>query len=328
MKRVAFILMFLFTAGMMYAVNIEKRYKHLIENLDVTEEAKAVAADSAAVFWRTAIDSNRQYSKFVKAMKKKRGAEKEALEKVANLPRLYTQYDETIVEGMQGFCDSLLIDMGIPDLGINCSLHIVDSEDPYPFTALTEDGFAMCITTALAAKKGITYDILMSYVANEFVHGAMQHHLRLYYTKAKDRRQSAVAEALAAGVVVAAGALLADNSAPSDKQEHKDRPAPPPVANVNIDVNVPTPRYLFDYLREQVFEADLFAYRFLERMGKGEQLLNALRILGSSYDELFSANKYHPTVENRIDFLKYVKQHPELGNTKSVTPTRDNYSGR
>ena len=60
MKRVAFILMFLFTAGMMYAVNIEKRYKHLIENLDVTEEAKAVAADSAAVFWRTAIDSNRQ----------------------------------------------------------------------------------------------------------------------------------------------------------------------------------------------------------------------------------------------------------------------------
>ena len=69
------------------------------------------------------------------------------------------------------------------------------------------------------------------------------------------------------------------------------------------------------YSHEQIYEADLIAYRFLENMGSGEDFINGLRILGSNYDSLYEENRYdRPSTSERIDFLKYVQSNPQIGN--------------
>ena len=250
-------------------------------------------------------------------MKKNKGAEKEAINKNAQLPRFYPQYDETIIESMQGFCDTLLMDMGIVDLGIKCSLHIVDSDEINAFTALTEDGFAMCITTGLVSKKGMNYDILMGYVAHEFAHGALLHHARGFYAEAKERRKNELLGGIAAGLNGLTAGMEVYNAAaygiPTSGTDYGAR-----IASISDDIKSSTLKYSFKYSREQEYEADLIAYRFMEHLGVGEEFINGLRILGTDYDALYNEYSDHPTISSRIDFLKYVQQHPELGNKKNA----------
>lgn len=313
MKRIVFLLLVIISAMSSYAANVEKQYKKLIENFDVADEAKYGDTLDAAGFWNAMLDNNELRIKFLKDLKKNKGAEKEALTKTAQLPRFYPQYDETIDHSMQGFCDTLLMDMGISELGFKCSLHVVYSDDANAFTALTEDGFAICLTKALISKKGITYDILKGYVANEFAHGALLHHERLFYAGAKKRRKDNITEGIAAGVCLFFAAL----AAAEDDNTTCGNDCGTTVEN-NIEINVSPVKYIFQYSKEQVFEADLVAYRFLEHLGKGEAFINGLRILGTPYDALYEEDNDHPTIVDRIGFLKYVQQHPELGNTKNI----------
>lgn len=315
-KSLAFILI-IFSTIIAYSANVEKQYKKLIENFDVADEAKSVTPVNNAAFWIATLDNNELCAKFIKDIKKNKGAEKEALSKTARLPRFYPQYDESVVESMQGFCDTLLIDMGIAGLGIKCSLHMVYSDEANAFTALTEDGFAMCITTELASKKGITYNILMGYVAHEFAHGALLHHERGFYAQAKERRKNELLGGIAAGLNGLAAGMEAYNAAaygiPMSGTDYGET-----IANIGNDIKNSTLKYSFKYSREQEFEADLIAYRFLEHIGKGEEFINGLRILGTAYDALYDEYSDHPTIGSRINFLKYVQKHPEIGNKQNA----------
>lgn len=105
---------------------------------------------------------------------------------------------------MQGFCDTLLANMGIAELGINCSLHVVQSEEINAYTALTENGFAMCLTSSLLTQRGISYNILMGYIAHEFAHGALMHHIRRFYANAKEYRKQRLLGNIAIAVNAAA----------------------------------------------------------------------------------------------------------------------------
>ena len=316
MKKSLALIFLVFSTVIAYSANVEKQYKKLIENYDIADEAKSVTPVNTAAFWGTALDNNELCNKFIKDLQKNKGAEKEALSKTTQLPRFYPQYDETIVDSMQGFCDTILMDMGIADLDIKCSLHMVHSDKANAFTALTEDGFAMCITTELASKKGITYEILMGYVAHEFTHGALLHHARGFYAQAKERRKNELLGGIAAGLNCLAAGMEAYNAAAYDTPTSEtDYGAT--ISNIGNDIKISTLKYSFKYSREQEFEADLFAYRFLEHIGKGEEYINGLRILGTAYDALYDEYNDHPTIASRIDFLKYVQLHPELGNKKN-----------
>ena len=118
MKKTIVLIFLVLSTFLAYSANVEKQYKKLIENFDVADEAKSVTPVNTAAFWSAALDNNELCAKFIKDLQKNKGAEKEALNKTAQLPRFYPQYDETIVESMQGFCDTLLIDLGLADLGI------------------------------------------------------------------------------------------------------------------------------------------------------------------------------------------------------------------
>ena len=213
MKKYIIFFLLLFSSFASFAANVEKQYKKIIENFDVADEAKAIDSISPTAFWYAVLDNNELLAKFVKVIQKNKGAEKEALQKTAQLPKFYPQYDESIVEDMQGFCDTLLINMGIRDLNLKCSLHLVYSDEPNAFTALTEDGFAMCLTTGLFTKRGVTYETLMGYVAHEFTHGALFHHIRGFYAEAKERRKNELLGGIAAGLNGLAAGMEAYNAA-------------------------------------------------------------------------------------------------------------------
>lgn len=311
-KYLLLILCFAVSLSTMSA-NTEKQYKQYIEKYDVANEAKSVSNNSPTDFWRAMLDNNELFFKFARDLKKKRGAEKEALRKTDNLPRFYPQYDRSVVESMQGFCDTLLINMGIRDLPIKCSLHVVYSDEPNAFCALTEEGFAMCLTSGLFSLRGINYHMLMGYVAHEFVHGALKHQMRSFYADAKERRRNKLIGGIAIGLTAAAAGLETYNAAaygiPPSGTDYEAV-----INNIETEVKVSTLRYSFKYSREQEIEAALIAFRFLENLGYGEDFINSLRILGTDYDALYSDYSDHPTISYRIRFIKFVQQNPGLGN--------------
>ena len=315
MKRASLFLIILIFALDINAANIQKQFKNLIENYDVSDEAKSVEKNSPAVFWSVMKNTNELYTRFIKDLKKNKGAEKEALGRTLLLPRFYPQYDDSIIESMQSFCDSILINMGITELGLNCSLHMIYSDEINAFTALTEDdGFAMCFTSALFLKKGMTYEILQGIIAHEFAHGFLRHHIRRIYAEAKERRKNELIGAIAAGLNgFAVGFEAATNGSAISNNYSAS------MSDINAEIKVSTLKFSFDYSREQEYEADLIAYRFLENFGRGEDYINALRILGSAYDELYSEYSGHPNITARIEFLKFVRDNPHIGNTINTT---------
>lgn len=313
MKKYLFLLLSFAVSLSAMSADAEKQYRQYIEKYDVADEAKAVETNAPADFWNAALSNNELLFKFARDIKKKRGAEKEALRKEERLPRFYPQYDRSVVESMQGFCDTLLIDMGIRDLSVKCSLHIVYSDEPNAFCALTEDGFAICLTSSLFSLRGINYHILMGYVAHEFVHGALKHHLRGFYAGAKERRRNELLSGIAVGLNAAAAGVETYNAAAYGVQPSgTDYGAA--IDNIVTEAKISTLKYSFKYSREQEIEADLLAFRFLENLGCGEEFINGLRILGSDYDALYSDYSDHPTTSFRIRFLKFVQQNPALGN--------------
>lgn len=318
--RVIMVLGMLVVAFASYAGDMDKTYRKMIEKYDVADEAKMVEAYAPGEFWYTALKNNELLRKFKKEMKKSKGAEKEATAKIMELPRLYPLYDESIVENMQGFCDSLLMDMGIADAGVNCSLHIIDSNTPNYFSALTEDGFAICLTSGLVNKKGINHDILKGYVANEFAHGALMHSQRGLYADAKQRRKDNLINGIVGGAVLAAVCLVPDAYS-SDCCDHcyVDGTSSESNAEKNKDykkeINSSSIEFAQKYTHAQVYEADLVAYRFLENVGSGEEFINGLKILGSNYDAFYEENRCdRPSISERIAFLNYVQSNPQLGN--------------
>lgn len=302
-----------------FAAGGEKQYRKYIENYDVADQAKGLDSINPAVFWRTAIDNNGLFAKFVKDMEKNRGAEKEALRRTAELPKFYPEYDESIVENLQGYCDSLLTDMGIRDLGMDCSLHIVYSDDPNAFTIHTEDGFAICVTTGLYFKKGVSREVLTGYVAHEFAHGALRHHTQQFYRQGKERRKNEVLGGIAFGLGIV-GVIVRDCCTPRSADDCPGREVvyiDNSDNNIGDDAKISTLNYTFRYARGQEVEADLFAYRFMQHMGWGDEFLNGLRILGTEYDCLYGESRDHPTTSFRIEMLKYALAHPELGNRQN-----------
>lgn len=297
----------------------EDKYRKLIEKYDISDSAKIVPKNNPQKFWESTLYYNEVYIKFLRDIKKNRGAEKEAVAKAADLPKFYPKFNESIIEEMQGFCDSILIDMGITNLNMNCSLYIVYSDDVNSFSVLTEDGFAICMTTSLLQRKGMKYEILLGYVAHEFVHGALQHQLRSLYAGAKERRKNELTAGIAAGlqaVSVGANAYVAALNGQYGANYSNDY-----LNNylftkyLDESVKSSTSKYIFDYTQEQEYEADLIAYRFLENLlGSGDDYIDGLRIISSVYDHNATDTEAVSSTSSRINFLKFVKDNPDLGN--------------
>lgn len=311
MKRVLFFIQFLLFALLSFANPYEKEFKKIVESYDVPQEAKSGVVSCPSAYWSALLDNNDLLFKFKSEMTKMKGAQKEALKKFSEIPRFYVRYDESICDDKQGFCDTLLMDMGISPQIYKCNLHIVLDEQVNAYTVLTEDGFAMLLSTGLILKEGCTYDILKAVVAHEFTHGIYCHHLQSLYKTEKLRRQATLSKAIAmTGEAFAAGAKALAGEKYDNSEIHEN------MREISERINTERDLYSFEYMREQEFEADIVAYRFMQWIGKGDIYLELLRFLGSDFDFLYNGYSDHPKSTTRINLIKYIKSNPEIYNTK------------
>lgn len=310
------------------AADVEKEFKKVIENYDVAYSAKCAEPDSSCEFWSSAVDGNETLKKFNKDILKNRGAEKEALAKIAALPKFYPEFDESIIRSMQGYCDTLLADMGIARLPLECSLHIIYSDDVNAFTALTENGFAMCLTSALIEKRGVTDDVLKGYVAYLFSHGVLRHHLRRYYDEAKRQRKDDIMDVVSGALNALAVSTIPDYYDKELERQYYLEHLKRPEIKIVLEQKLPTSGYNFAFSPEQIYEADLMAYRFLENTGCGEEYINGLRILATVNDQLPESAPSNTLIASRIELLKFAQRNPELGNTRNAKLIRKSQKPR
>lgn len=326
MKK-SFILLLLLASAIsgFSATKEEKNYRKFIEKYDVPTIAKDTCLEHPADFWALSLSDNRDFNLFLKNIKKNKGAEKEALLKYSELPKLYASVNQSLIEELQGFCDTLLMNMGISPLDLKCTLHILYSDEVRAFSAPTDDGFAICLTSALFSHKGVTPSVMKGYIANEFAHGALKHKLRKLYDDAKRRRKENVVGGLALGAIIVATAgitaTLPDNSYYHDdslEEEFRFERYVDALDKIKDKPKLKTLPYNFSYTRDQIREADLYAYRFMQNMGMGDDYITGLEILGSAYEESKNEYDYNPGIPERMNFIKYVKDHPLMGKRYKV----------
>lgn len=316
MKRIlCLILTFVFSLSFLsFAGSNDKEYKKILEKHDVPPEAKILVEENPSEYWIALLLNNDQIEKFGKELDKMKGAEKEALSRYAETPKFNAKYEPSICNEFQGFCDTLLMAMGIADLGYNCSLHVVYSDEVNAFTAPTDNaGFAMCITTGFIQKKGCTYDLIMAAVAHEFAHGVLFHHLRSFYAEAKARRKNELIGGIAMGLeAVAAGAGAYASGITGQKYDYDNHTKS--IERIGQNIKIETKRYTFAFSREQEYEADIVAYRFMKSIDKENAFIELLKFLGSEYDFLYNEYSDHPTTTSRIGLIQYIRDHPEIYN--------------
>ncbi len=71
-------------------------------------------------------------------------------------------------------------------------------------------------------------------------------------------------------------------------------------------------RYLMQYTPEQIFEADIVAYRFMEWAGYGDAYIRALQRAGYAMDAENPLGDEAPDVSARIALLRYMAANPNL----------------
>lgn len=309
MKKVVIVLLAM--AAWMSSYALDKKIVGFVGKYDVSYEAKNVPPASPGEFWKVAMDGNKRFAKFQKNIEKNRGAEKEAIKKWKELPRLYPQYDGSIMQSCQAYCDSLLDYMGITGLGLDCGLYVIDSDAPDVYTMLTDNGFAICMTRGLLAMKGVDDNVAMGFVAHEFVHGAYCHYLQKLYDDARQKRKDNILGAMVAvgviGAVTAVEATLPPDNRVGDDYYYEEN---------NITVNNPAPeplKYAFRFSKDQMLEADLVAFRFLENMGCPDAYLNGLKILSTVNGMREPCGEDEVSITSRINFIGYMEENPGLG---------------
>lgn len=311
-----FITMCIYSFGV-YAASPEKEYKKIASKYDVPEEVRTLVDCGNDVYWDVLLNNNETFLQFLSDMTKNKGAEKEAMQKWVNTPKFYPRYSPLVYNDMQGLCDTILMDMGIPQKAQKCTLHIIEDDDVNAYSVLTEDGFAICINSGLLNKPGWNYNMIIGLVAHEYAHGALMHHVRGFYAEAKQRRKNELLGGIAAGLnAVAAGADaytagLTGNKPNTDHYVHE-------IEKIGEQVITETKLYSCKYSREQEYEADLVGFRFMQFMGMEDEYIELLKFLGTDYDFLYSKWSDHPTISNRIAFLLYLKENPEIGNTENA----------
>lgn len=318
-------------AGLSFAGDIAKDYQKLIKKCDVVKEARWVKSDMPEEFWTVSLNNDAELARFNKDIQKDGGAQKEAKKAMLKLPHFYPEYNDYVVAGLQNYCDSLVSDMGLDNLGVDFTFNIIRSPQANVFSAPTEDGFVICVTEGLYRDKNMNDDIMKGYVAHEFAHGALRHQLRFLFREAKKKRSDRVWGSVILGVALATEAtmdylfddyyttpivytepLFPDYEAEKAAVEEKNlrNASKKVIDDLNANLKNGALLYSFNFSPNQVYAADLMAFRFLQNIGAADSYSEGLKILGTRYDAQFASTPDHPSVAQRINFLKYVEENP------------------
>ena len=314
-----------------FAQSHKKEFIKLIQKYDIPEKARHLPPTATCQdFWEITLNENPELLNLTNDLKKNRGAEKEALQKVYNLKLIDYKLDVEIIETFAGFCDTLVQNMGLPTKYFD--LNVIYDPTPNAFTVQTQNGFAICLHSGLIERLRYDYQRIMAVTAHEFAHGILLHHIRHEYRVAKEKRKNQLLGGIAAGLTaVSAGADAYASSVTGvnyDSQKYSRQ-----IDKIADDVKISTLKYRYNYGREQELEADLIALRFMQFIGYEDKYSEALQLITDSEDYFYSDEQSeHPSTMYRLEFLDFVRKNPEYTNTqkiksiKVVDKQKDKYS--
>lgn len=294
-----------------YAKSSDKEYIKLIEEHDIPSLARNLSKDKYTNdFWDAVLEDNPIILKLYKDISKGKGAEKEALQSIGRMKMVDPSLLVDVLDEFRGYCDTLALDMGIPTS--ICEINVIYDNSVNAFAALTKDGFGIYLNTGLLEALDYDYYRIMGVATHEFAHGAFMHHLRTEYEVAKKRRRDNVAVGVAAGLSAVAAAADAYTSAVFGQEANLDSYIED-LERFKSKIEASSFKFRYKYNRFEEIEADLIAFRFLEWLDLENKYLEALQILNNDesyfwYDE----ESDHPSTAYRIEFLEFVRDHPEF----------------
>lgn len=304
MKRIITMLLVITAILSAAADDSEKKFRKILSRYDVAPEAIAVPADSNTAFWDTAIGADGNLARLNREISKGKGLERKAIDACTKMPKFYPEYNSYVRSDLQPWADSLMSTIGLPCDSIATRLYVVDNPRAEAFAPLTEEGFAIVVTTGLVYNQRCDDDMLKGIISAQAVHGAMRHQLQFFYDEAKRRRKGNVWGGIAIGALVAADVALAmtDSDYYDDYFTYNDFS----TTNINVNTNGAAPAPVYIYSADQIYQADLWAYRMMERLGKGDSYIRALKLLSPQVAGAETDKESSPCISDRIKFINFV----------------------
>lgn len=292
-------------------------YKKFIEKHDVDEGTMNLRSDNPLDFWESFIANNETFHKFLRDIENGKG--KDAQNRIAKFPRFNTKYRPEVMSEMSEMCNNIANAVG---KATGIEMCIIDNDSFNAFSAYTDEGMAVVLNHGILTTKGITPEIIIGIAAHEYAHCWLFHILQSEHSYSKRKHRDKAIAGIAAGLSMIATAADAYTSAnigtESNAELYVDQ-----IEKLEADIKEDLFKYYYRYAREQEYEADLIAYRFMEWAGYGgENYIEALKIFEANNDFLSMKiesedDDTHPTIRERILFLTFVRDNPDIKNTQN-----------
>ncbi len=303
MRRVVTLILVAIVALSAFADDNERQFRKIIENCDVADVV--MSAQDARSFWTLLQMTNEPYQKTAASLSSNgdRDLKRNMMSLLSQCDYYFTNVP--VRSSFNRLSENIIEQSGLRGVNPFTILTVTDETDVASFSY--PNGYIF-LTGGFADVAHSDSLLMSAFVLSEGAHCVLQH-AYAHVKWEKSRRNRINFWRKFTGVALAVGSALAE--------ELSDGRVPIAelgliggMALVSSTVNN---RYYMTYTPEQIFEADIVAYRFMQWSGVGGRTyIDALRRVGYHVDANTANDSDFPTLSRRIALLEYLDAHPEL----------------
>lgn len=284
----------------------EQSIRNYIARCDVADTV--LNATTRVQFWQLLQQTNKPYRKAVKSLGS-RGDRDIKLNLIQTLADSHTYFANVPTRnGLYTLCESLIDSSGIRSTNPLAALTITDEHDIAAFSY--PNGYIFLTGALYDALNGDSM-ALQGLVAAELAHYSLQH--AYAHAKAEKQRRKRHRIFKIAGAIAIAGASVV-----ADQATDGMFPAELGISAATLVAISDTPqRYRMEYTPEQIIEADIIAYRYMNLDGNGDAYIHTLRRIGHDLDVTSGYGKGYLSVADRIAILEYIRDNPRVKNIRA-----------
>lgn len=319
------IFIFMVCFGMVAKTSIDEQRKllkqhDLIELLPLNGKFK----DSPHLFWEYVRDHNKQYQEALKAAKNGKAKEVQKYIGDAIFEIKQSGFQNDYISGISELLDSLRVNSGIMELYPRESHLYCDPTEI--INAYTLPDGTTFISYGLMKAVDFDFNLLMAVYAHELSHFVLQHSFsHLYFSKKKAKKNKILAE-IFTGITAGAASFTDIQFAENGIETHIVDGVVQMGAGANEMSKKDAMTYSMKYSREQEYEADILAYRFLESIGiDGLYYIEMLNIIKSDLEIFSNDESTHPLTDDRIALIEFLRTNPRLDPKPTTTSDDDIY---
>lgn len=275
-------------------------HKSILSKNDIIKYLPETSDGKAESFWNHVVTDNKEFLETVdKIFNKKGGSAKTARETIAKAlgqSEAYYADDAKLLVNV----DSAKYDvLGNTKFADDIHIYYLDYDDVNAFCTPSSNVYVYSGLLNSLPKDKI-YTCFLGVLAHEFTHGLLHHALIAQYKIAKKEKQNQLVADIATGLAVAHDSFSKARGTESvipNTGEYSSK--------VHSWAQKATLMYQFRYSREQEYQADIIAFRFLDWIGIGGEIyLDLLKALNQPFE--YTDESDHPSTDDRMELIKYM----------------------